>query len=164
MLKQQICEHMCEVLGLRNQQSTRAKTHSGPDRQYSRTPNQFFRCLLLRQCLHLLKVDIPLLSSPRRQQQFVTVLIVNLGVCNRERLKQMFDTSVPQIVGNIVEVMRIIPQECVPKAHRRTDLRCGCASDSGGSRRGDSAQLRRTASLCASLILWFLRPRNETLR
>ena len=31
------------------------------------------------------------------------------------KVEDIFDTSVPQIAGNIVEVMRIVSQECVPK-------------------------------------------------
>ena len=58
----------------------------------------------MRQCLYFLKVDIPLLSSPQCH-----------GRLQQGKVEEIFGTSVPQIAGNIVEVMRIISQECVQK-------------------------------------------------
>ena len=53
------------------------------------------------------------------------------GRSRQGKVEQMFDTSTPRIEGNIFEVMRSIPHECVQK---RIDEQIvdGCAPDSEG--------------------------------
>ena len=41
--------------------------------------------------------------------------MTDVGSLQQGKVEQMFDTSVPRIAGNIFELMRSIPQECVPK-------------------------------------------------
>ena len=53
---------------------------------------------------------------PQLLRQSVNVLMTNLrGGLHQGKVEQVLDTSVPRIAGNIFEVMRSFPQECVPK-------------------------------------------------
>ena len=76
----------------------RAKTNSGPDRQYSRSSNWFFRCLSVAPVPLFLKVDVPVLPSPQLQRESVNIFMTNLHGCLQlGKVEQLFDTSVPRI-------------------------------------------------------------------